>query len=128
MAERTDGSIQATEWDLLQALWQLDRATAREVAEFLEERRGWAYSTVKTMLDRMVKKGLVDARRVGNVWEYSSALARDEAQRGAWRSFVDTVFGGSMAPALRFLASDAKLTRRQREQLATLLDGEGDDA
>lgn len=124
MAERTDGSIQATEWDLLQALWQLERATAREVAEALEERRGWAYSTVKTMLDRMAKKGLVEARRVGNVWEYSPGLERDEAQRGAWRSFVDTVFEGSMAPALRFLASDAKLTRRQRDQLAKLLDGE----
>lgn len=124
MGERTDGTIQATEWDLLQALWELEHATAREVAESLEERRGWAYSTVKTMLDRMVKKGLVEARRVGNVWEYSPGLGRDEAQRGAWRSFVDTVFGGSMAPALRFLASEAKLTRRQREQLAKLLDGE----
>jgi BlaI family penicillinase repressor len=124
MAERTDGTIQATEWDVLQALWTLERATAREVTEALEERRGWAYSTVKTMLDRMVKKELVEARRVGNVWEYSPGLAPEEARRGAWRSFIDTVFDGSMAPALRFLASDARLTRRQREQLLDLLSGE----
>jgi BlaI family penicillinase repressor len=126
MVERTDGSIQATEWDLLEVLWEKERSTAREVAEALAERRGWAYSTVKTMLDRMVKKGLVAARRVGNVWEYEPGLPREEAQRGAWRGFVDTVFRGSMAPALRFLAQDAKLTRRQREKLAQLLDGEED--
>ena len=46
MTKRTDGSIQATEWDLLEALWQLEHATAREVAEALEKQRGWAYSTV----------------------------------------------------------------------------------
>ena len=128
MSERNESKIQATEWDLLEALWDAERATAREVADALRDRRGWAYSTVKTMLDRMVKKELVNARRVGNVWEYSPGMERDEAQRGAWRSFVGTVFGGSMAPALRFLASDAKLTRRQREQLVRLLEGdEGDD-
>ena len=119
-----DKQIQATEWDLLSALWDMERGTAREVCEALEDTRGWAYSTVKTMLDRMVKKGLVEARRVGNVWEYSPALARQDAQRGAWRGFVDTVFGGAMAPALRFLASEAKLTKRQRAQLLELLESE----
>ncbi len=120
-------SLQATEWDLLEALWAAERATAREVADALHERRGWAYSTVKTMLDRMVKKGHVDARRVGNVWEYSPAIARDDARRGAWRSFVETVFGGAMTPALNFLANDAKLTKSQRQQLSRLLDPEDRD-
>lgn len=126
MSERTDGSIHSTEWDVLEVLWDLERATAREVGEALAERRGWAYSTVKTILDRMVKKGLIAARRVGNVWEYSPAKARAEAQRAAWRGFVDTVFRGAVAPALQFLATDARLTRRQREQLARLLESEED--
>jgi BlaI family penicillinase repressor len=128
MGDPGDGAIAATEWDLLEALWELEHATAREVAEALTERRGWAYSTVKTMLDRMAKKGLVIGRRVGNVWEYRAAFGRSEARRGAWRRFVETAFGGAMAPALRFLATDAKLTRRQREQLARLLEEGGDDA
>lgn len=116
-----EAAIQQTEWDLLEVLWELGPATAPQVAEALAERRGWAYSTVKTMLDRMLKKGLVQGRRVGHVWEYSAALPRVEAQRSAWRRFVETAFGGSMAPALRFVATDAKLTRRQREALLALL-------
>jgi BlaI family penicillinase repressor len=122
MRDKMRSNIQATEWDVLEALWAAERATARDVVEALEERRGWAYSTVKTMLDRMVKKGLVSARRVGNVWEYTPALERRTARRGAWRSFVDTAFGGAMAPALQFLVTDARLTKRQRERLARLLD------
>jgi BlaI family transcriptional regulator, penicillinase repressor len=128
MDEPAEPSIQHTEWDLLEVLWDVERATAREVADALTDQRGWAYSTVKTMLDRMQKKGLVSARRVGNVWEYSPAIPRIEAQRGAWRRFVETVFGGSMAPALQFLAKDARLTRKQRNALLQLLaPGKADD-
>jgi BlaI family penicillinase repressor len=115
--------IHETEWDLLEALWAAERATAREVAEALTDKRGWAYSTVKTMLDRLVAKGLVTARQVGNVWEYKAAVQRHEARRSAWASFVEKAFGGAVAPALQFLAQEARLTRKQRETLRALLDG-----
>ena len=126
MAERPRG-IAETEWDVLEALWQRQAATAREIAEMLHESRGWAYSTVKTMLDRMVDKQLVAARKVGTVWEYRPAVEQADARRTAWRRFVDTAFGGSLAPALEFLATDAKLSRRQRDKLAKLLGEPGEE-
>lgn len=114
--------ILETEWDLLDALWTAERATAREVAQALEGKRGWAYSTVKTLLDRMAEKGLVNARLVGNVWEYTPAVPRQRAQRWAWRRFVDVAFGGAVAPTLAFVAKESKLTRQQRAELRALLD------
>jgi BlaI family transcriptional regulator, penicillinase repressor len=123
-----------TEWDVLNALWGAGRATAREITEALAKRRGWAYSTVKTMLDRMVEKGLVIGRQVGNVWEYSSAIPRRKAQYWAWRRFVDVAFQGAVSPALGFAAKEARLSKEQREELRALLDAaekndsdEGDD-
>lgn len=113
--------INDTEWDLLEALWDLRRATAKQVAHELRDSRGWAYSTVKTMLDRMTAKGLVAARQVGNVWEYTPAVEPLEARRSAWRRFVSAAFGGAVAPALEFIASDARLSRKQREALKALL-------
>src|SRR5689334_460059 len=102
-----DVLIHDTEWDLLEVLWRFERATAREVAEALAAKRGWAYSTVKTLLDRMVQKGLVAARQVGNVWEYAAAVEQVEARRSAWRRFLGSAFGGATAPALEFLARHA---------------------
>jgi BlaI family penicillinase repressor len=113
--------ILETEWDLLDALWELERATARQVTEALQQRRNWAYSTVKTMLDRMVDKQLVQARQVGNVWEYTPAMPRNRAQRWAWRRFVDVAFGGAVSPALGFAAKEARLSKEQREELRALL-------
>jgi BlaI family penicillinase repressor len=113
--------ILETEWDILEALWQAERATARQVTEALTDRRGWAYSTVKTLLDRMVEKDLVTARQVGNVWEYTPALPRQKAQRWAWRRFVDVAFGGAIAPTLAFVARETKLSKEDRTELRELL-------
>jgi predicted transcriptional regulator len=120
--------IHDTEWDLLEALWTSGRATAREVTEALSDKRGWAVSTTKTLLDRMVEKGLVHARQVGNVWEYTPAVKRAEARRTAWSEFLSKAFGGSAAPALHFLARDAKLSKKERAELRSLLeDAERDE-
>lgn len=122
MAARKKTTIHETEWDLLEALWSAERATAREVSEALEKKRGWAVSTTKTLLDRMVQKGLVNARQVGNVWEYTPALRRVDARRSAWADFVAKAFGGSAAPALHFLATEAKLSKKELAELRALLE------
>jgi BlaI family penicillinase repressor len=120
--------ILETEWDILDALWTAQRATAREVAQALADKRGWAYSTVKTLLDRMVEKQLVSARQVGSVWEYTPAVPRQKAQRWAWRRFVDVAFGGAVSPTLAFVAKETKLNRQQRAELRAILEGlEKDD-
>jgi BlaI family penicillinase repressor len=119
--------ISEAEWDLLEALWQRRRSTARELADDLRPTRGWARTTVNTMLDRMAAKGLVSVRRVGNVQEYEPKLEAGDARRSAWRRFVEQAFGGAVAPALQFIASDAKLTSRQKAALRRLLEEEARD-
>jgi predicted transcriptional regulator len=127
MSKRKSTTILETEWDLLEALWTAQRATAREVSEVLAKKRGWAVTTTKTMLDRMVAKGLVNARQVGNVWEYTPAVRKVDARRSAWADFVAKAFGGSPAPALHFLAKEAKLSKKELDELRSLLDGEEND-
>ena len=122
MTERKRGTIHETEWDILEVLWAKERATAREVGEALAKKRGWAASTVKTLLDRMAQKELVSARQVGNVWEYTPAVKAIEARRSAWGELVEKAFGGAVAPALHFLAKDAKLSKKDLAALRALLD------
>jgi len=121
MAERKL-RIHEGEWDLLEALWAAKRGTAREITEALADKRGWAVSTVKTMLDRMVEKGLVHARQVGNVWEYTPGVEPVEARRSAWSEFLGKAFRGSAGMALHFLANDARLSKKERAALMAQLE------
>lgn len=119
--------ISEREWALLEALWATEAATARQVAEAVRDQYDWAYTTVKTMLDRLEAKGLVTVTKVGPVRQYTAALSRRQARIGAWKGFVTKVFGGDVAPALQFLASDVDLTAADREALRTLIEGLTDD-
>jgi len=113
------------EWDILEVLWRLERATSSQVAEALVERRGWAPSTVRTFLARMKDKGMLEADRVGKNWVYRATSDPTETRRSAWQSFAQTAFG-SVGGALRFLAKDAKLTRVQKTRLLEMLEGKDD--
>ncbi len=118
--------ITEAEWDVLNALWDLGPTTARQVADHLRPSCGWAYSTVKTMLDRMVDKNLVTAHQIGNVWEFRSAVAPRDARRNAWKRFVNAAFGGAQTPALEFIAGEV-LSPKDRARLIELLRKEDRD-
>ncbi len=67
------------EWVLMDALWLAGRGTASELQKRLESSQGWAYRTVKTMPDCLVTMGYIQARRVGNVYEYTPKIKRPKA-------------------------------------------------
>ena len=47
------------EYDILRVLWKAGKLTVREVHDQITGTTGWAYTTTKTMMDRMVKKDLL---------------------------------------------------------------------
>ncbi len=53
------------EWIITNALWDKHPAKARDVVERLPSSVGWAYTTVKTMLDRLVEKRAVKKSKSG---------------------------------------------------------------
>ncbi|MHC4737026.1 MAG: BlaI/MecI/CopY family transcriptional regulator, partial [Planctomycetota bacterium] len=62
------------EWAIIQVVWEKEPCTAPTIQEELEARKNWHYSTVKTLMDRMVTKGLLATKRFRNLILYSSAI------------------------------------------------------
>lgn len=111
-----------SEWSIMDALWQERSATATDVQGMLEDTQGWAYSTVKTLLDRLVEKGCVKARRVGNVYEYSAKVKRPTAVRRVVDDIVDRLFDGSVAPFIQRLIERRALTAEEADELRDMLE------
>jgi predicted transcriptional regulator len=104
------------EWKVLNALWRGHPANARDLLARLRD-QDWAYNTLKTMLARMVEKGLVRAEMRGNVAWYAPAVQQRAAQRSAVRTLIRRVFEGASGPLLAHLAEDASLTAGERRKL-----------
>lgn len=110
------------EWALMQCLWQRGKASATELQRLLSEHQGWAYSTVKTMLDRMVEKGVVSAERTGNVYEYSARLRRQSAVGRVVDDVFDRVLEGSLSSFVSRLIENRRLSSKDVAELRDLLD------
>ena len=109
------------EWQLMNALWQGHPATAREIEARLPEETKWAYTTIKTMLSRLARKGALREQKRGNVSFYEPALSRRRARAAALRSLAQSAFGGAVGPLIHFLLEEEKLSPAERQKLTLLL-------
>ena len=110
-----------SEWSILQAVWEHEPCAAPTVQEALAEEKGWAYTTVKTMMDRMVKKGLLRTERIRKLYLYRSAITRAQAQRSEIMRTVKRAFDGALTPMMQFLIENEKLSDEEYRQLEQML-------
>jgi BlaI family penicillinase repressor len=110
-----------TEWQVMNALWERHPATAREVAERLPADVNWAYTTIKTLLTRLLGKGAVSERKRANASVYQPLVSRQKARRSALRALADQAFDGAFGPLLHFLVEDQNLSPKQRRELIEAL-------
>jgi BlaI family transcriptional regulator, penicillinase repressor len=110
------------EWEVMNVLWDESPRTANDVIETLSERMKWHATTVKTLLSRLVKKGVVKYRSEGNRYLYSAAIPRQRYVREESASFIDRVFGGETTPALMHFVRNTRLSQDEIDELRRILD------
>jgi len=86
--------------------------------------QGWNEKTVKTFLNRLVKKQVVSYTRDGRRYLYSPSIARDEVLSEESSGFLDRVFNGDMKELLATFVQNKKLSTDELEYLRNLLESE----
>src|SRR4028118_934883 len=92
--------ITDAEWEVMQALWGSAALTANGVVDRVAGRRGWSPRTVKTLLNRLVKKRAPGAEAGGTRYRYHPLVTREACVRSETRSFLSRVFGGAAGAML----------------------------
>jgi BlaI family transcriptional regulator, penicillinase repressor len=87
----------------LKALWTLQEGNVKDVQRVVCTSRPLAYTTIMTVLDRLVRKGTLTRRKMGRAFLYAPTAPRDAMRRAALREFVDGFFDGSEQELLAFL-------------------------
>jgi BlaI family transcriptional regulator, penicillinase repressor len=115
------------EWQIMNALWQGHPATARQIRDRLPAGVNWAYTTIKTMLTRLVEKKALRETKQGNTSIYDPLVSQRKARLSAFRSLLDQAFDGAMGPLVHFLAEERQLSAQEQEELARILESEAQD-
>jgi predicted transcriptional regulator len=90
----------------LKALWSLGEGNVRAVQQAIGETRPLAYTTIMTVLDRLVRKGKLTRRKVSRAFVYQPAASRDSMRQIAIRELLEGFFDGSEEELLHFLRGD----------------------
>ncbi len=123
------GSLEA---DVLALVWEKKQASVRDIYEALRKRRRIAYTTVMTIMNNLVKKGLLAQDRSNIAFVYRPAIPADDVVQTIIDAIVQRLLGGRSNLALshllglsRTLTSEevAKLRRHADKDLGS---GDGD--
>jgi len=117
----SNAELTEAEWIIMKVVWEHEPCAAGTVQEGLAHSKDWAYSTVKTTMDRMVEKGFLKIQRIRNLQLFSSVISEVDAKRGEFRKMLKRAFDGALTPMMQFMIEDEGLSKTELTQLRELV-------
>lgn len=114
--------ISEAESVVMQVLWERSPLAADDVVAALGDAQQWQEATIKTLLNRLLKKGAVSAERDGRRYLYRPVLARDAWVMQQSKGLLDRLFGGRVAPLVAHFSERRKLTKKDIAELRKLIE------
>lgn len=120
-SESPNASISSAEWKIMRVLWEKSPLPAYDIIQSLEKTESWHPNTIKTLLNRLVKKKALTVERYKNLYLYSPALKEADCVRAESQSFLERFFGGDVRPLLIHFAENKQLTAEDLAELQKIL-------
>ena len=119
--------ISEAEWQVCQELWRHSPQTANEIALLLADSNGWSPRTVRTLINRLVKKNVLGYESLGREYHYFPLVGKEECVAAYTQSFVERVFNGAAGALVAAFIKQQRLSSREIAELKAILDGESPD-
>jgi len=119
--------ITAAESQIMDALWRRGPLTADELVDDPGKPQGWGAATVKTLINRLLKKNALKSERIEGRVRYAPLLARADYVQSESQGLLDRLFEGSLTPLVAHFAERRKLKPDEVKRLKKLLEEMGDD-
>lgn len=122
MNEKPLVSLSPAEWKVMKIVSELQSCAARDVYQITEEQYGWKPSTTKTLLARLVEKGHLKTRPIGNCYLYEPVTSIVESVLSQTRELLKHSLDGNAAPLVFHMVKEGHLSDEDLQELHSLLD------
>ena len=117
MQNQLADKISDSELEVMKVLWQAgDALPVTEIRETLQKTRGWEATTVKTLVSRLVSKGVIRQEK-RNVFYYSPLISEREYNGWATRHLIERLYNGSARELVAALVHSDGLSQADLEEL-----------
>ena len=114
-------SITEAESVVMQVLWTRSPMPTEEIITALEGEQHWQEATIKTLLNRLLRKKAIRAVKDGRRFLYSPAITRDDWVLSESKGLLDRLFAGRVAPLAAHFSRHGKLSKRDIADLKKLI-------
>lgn len=115
-------TVSEAESVVMAVLWRSSPLTTEDVVTALKSQQDWQEPTIKTLLNRLLKKGAISAQRDGRRYLYSPVLQREQWLSSESKGLLDRLFGGRVAPFVAHFSKQRKLTKKDLGELKRLIE------
>ena len=116
--------LSKAEYDILRILWKHGKQSVREVHDKLYETSGWAYTTTKTMMDRMISKKLLARESFHGIFIYKPLITRPAGLARLVQFFADRVLELDTSSVVAMFTKSEAISPQEIEELEALLKNE----
>ncbi len=110
------------EMEIMQVIWDLGKASVRDVHEVLESRKQVAYTTIMTMMKILEDKGHLCKVQLGRAYIYSPVRSRQQVTSSMLSEFLNRVYEGSARELVLNLVDDSKLSDQELKEIARIIE------
>ncbi len=119
--------ISAAESQVMEALWRQSPLTAEEIVAQVARPQGWSEATVKSLINRLLTKGVIEAEKDGRRYLYRPRVDRLAYLSDESRGLLDRLFGGRIAPLVSHFSKTDQLSPEDIAELKRLIAELDDD-
>ncbi|GJL94229.1 MAG: BlaI family transcriptional regulator [Hyphococcus sp.] len=114
-------AVSEAESAVMEALWVESPLSAEEIIERVADQHDWRAVTVKTLLNRLLKKNAISAKRDGRRYLYEPLLNRTDYVQTQSQSLIDRLFDGRVGSLVTHFSENKKLTDEDVADLKRLI-------
>lgn len=118
--------LNKNEYEILKVLWKHENSSVREVHDQVKSSTAWAYTTTKTHMDRMIKRGLLQRSERNNVFVYQSLVSKPEGIAKMVQYFADRVLEVNYSSLISMFSMSEALSEEEIKKLNSILENEDD--
>ena len=114
--------ISESELEIMKLLWKNSPLSSNDIISALSEDMNWSSQTIKTFLNRLLKKDSIGFEKSGRMYLYYPKVSREEYVKGENKTFLKRVYDGALDMLFSKFIEDENLSDEDIDRLKSLLD------
>lgn len=114
--------ISDSEFEIMKVIWEKTPVKSRDIIKILTTQKDWTKQTIKTLINRLLKKQAISFKKEGRIYLYYPLIKKEDYLKKERKSFLQKFYDGSLNAMFSNFIKDKELSKSDIDQLKKLLE------